>query len=94
MCIFSLSGVGLFFLLFLTSLIYVFHVFVLSLWSLCECDVISCVLILFRFGSVVWVLAREAFSVLFFRFFFLFLCCMSLVEGLVYHPYMPSLRVD
>jgi len=65
-CIFSLSGVGLFFLMFLTSLIHIFLVFVLSLRSLCKCDAISYVLILFRFGSVVLVLAREAFSVLFF----------------------------
>ena len=60
LCIFSLSAVGLFFLLFLTSLVYVFLVFVLSLWSLCERDVISYVLILFRFGPVFLVLAREA----------------------------------
>jgi hypothetical protein len=60
LCIFSLSAVGLFFLLFRTSLVYIFLVFVLSLWSLCECDAISYVLILFRFGSVVLVLIREA----------------------------------
>jgi hypothetical protein len=62
LCIFNLSAVGLFFLLFPTSMVYIFLVFVLSLWSLCECDVISYVLILVRFGSVVLVLIREAVS--------------------------------
>ena len=62
-----------FFLFFLNFLFYVFLVFVLSLWSFCECDVISYVLILFRFGSGVLVLARVVlFNHNFFPFFFYF----------------------
>ena len=72
---------------------FMFSLFFLSLWSFCECDVISYVLILFRFGSGVLVLARVVlFNHNFFPFF-LFLRYISLGEGFFYHLFMSFLRV-
>lgn len=95
LCICILSAVGLFFLLFLTSLVYVFLVFLLSLWSLCECDVVSYVLILFMFGSVVLVLPREAFfsANCFSNFVVVFMLYFT-CGGISLPFFMSSLRVD